>query len=361
MQAKRYFSIIVGIILLGVAFALWAGPEKHEEMSQHHTAVQIRVAAVQKSITRRNVTFSGLTRARQRSTLAFSVSGRLNQRPVVEGTYVEIGQVLAQLDDREFRNAIIQTEAKVAELKTRLAQANRDYHRMKILEASKAVSTETLEKTITAKQALKEMIRSAEALLKDTHRLLSETTLIAPYNGTVTAVHVEPGEWIAPGQPVLSLSGDGPLEVMVEVPETVVMHLKSGQSVTAEFPFSEHRKITGQIGSVSKASLAVGRLFPVKVDIAATEGFTAGMTAKIHFLLENNNALTIPMEAVVNPGASHPWVFVHKNGLIIRQPVQLGRLLKDRIIVRQGLSVGEEVVISGHSRLADGDQVEVTS
>ena len=60
-------------------------------------------------------------------------------------------------------------------------------------------------------------------------------------------------------------------------------------------------------------------------------------------------------------GNSRPAVFVYKNGRVQRQTVELGDVIQDRIVVRGSLQAGDQVVVTGQSRLADGDAVEVRS
>lgn len=109
---------------------------------------------------------------------------------------VRAGQIMARLDDREFRLADRTAAAAVSELEVRLAQARRDRTRVAGLVAAKAATTEELEQVGAASDALEAAHEAAVARRDESRRLLTEAVLTAPFDGTVTAVHREPGEQV---------------------------------------------------------------------------------------------------------------------------------------------------------------------
>ena len=130
-----------------------------------------------------------------------------------------------------------------------------------------------------------------------------------------------------------------------------------GQGVQVSLPFSGNRRVPGRISTVAKAALSAGRLFPVKVDLPPQPGMTAGLTAELIFDLPTEEVLTAPLAAIVNPGASQPYIFLYNQGRVAKRPVEVGRILEDRIVIRGAVNADDSVVISGQSRLADGDEV----
>jgi len=182
----------------------------------------------------------------------------------------------------------------------------------------------------------------------------------APFSGTITAVMLEPGEHAQSGTPVLEISGDGAIELRVEVPESVVSSLRKGQPASVDLPFAG-TSTAGQITSVARAALGPGRLFPVIVALEPAPSLAAGISAELLLETATKQALTVPMRAVVNPGSSWPAVFVVRAGQARRVPVELGHLVGERVAVVGDLALGEQVVVAGHTQLADGDAVEVLS
>jgi RND family efflux transporter MFP subunit len=361
MKMKRYASVIVGGLFLILAVALWGMPNHEQGPSDSTDATRVKIDRVRMETSRRIGRFAGVTQARNRAVLSFAVPARVVHRYVDTGSKVTLGDTLARLDDGEFRNAVQMARASMMELTTQWKQAGRDRKRIETLAASDVIPVSDLERAVAREAALEAAVTAAAAKLKESRRLLGETVMKAPFSATVSRLHIQPGEWAVPGQPVVELTGDGDIELLVEVPETVVSHFAAGQAVQIQLPFADNRKVFGRIGSVAKAAMAGGRLFPVKVDIAPAAGLTAGMTAELLITLATEGVLTVPLASVINPGASQPFVFVFVNGRVSRRPVTLGRIVEDRIIVHGDLSETDQVVTTGQSMLGDGDVVEVVS
>ncbi len=359
MNIRRYRSILLGLFFMSLAVGLWAMPDRQNVRELATPRHRVVLAAVEETRVQRTVRFAAVTRARHRAVLSFAVPARVTVRPVEEGDTVAAGQVLARLDDREYRHAVDAARAVVAELRARHNQSRRDLRRAEELAAVNVATAAALEQAGAKAAALSSSLEAARARLSEARRLLAETVLKAPFGGTVTGLHIEPGEWAAPGQPAIELAGDGPVELKVEVPESIVTHLQAGQAVSVLLPFSDREPVAGQISTVAKAAISEGRLFPVKIDLSPGPGVRAGLTAQVQFDLATDPVLTVPLAAVVNPGASQPSVFVYRDGIVHRRLVQLGRLAASRVIVRGTLAAGERVVVTGQSQLADGDTVEV--
>lgn len=361
MKMKRYINFIAGLLLLAFAVALWAMPSDHRVLPQAEYRTRVALGRVETGRRQHSARFAGVTQAKNHAVLAFSVPARVKERFVEAGSQVGQGAVLARLDDREFRNAVALAQASMTELKTQWEQAKRDRHRIERLTASHVTTVSDLEKIKTRETALAASLEAAAARLKEARRLLDETELKAPFGGTVTGLYIQPGEWAVPGKPAVELTGDEDIELVVEVPESVVTRLVADQDVQILLPFAGNRRVSGRISTVARAAISAGRLFPVKVDLAAVPGLTAGLTAQLLVDLATEDTLTVPLAAVVNPGASRPYVFTYDKGRVMLQQVSLGPIMEDRIVVRGALCEGDRVVVSGQSQLADGDTVKVAS
>lgn len=359
MQIKRYINVIVGFLFLSVAVVLWAMPNDSKPPTRARFKSRVLLGSVQTDHLQRGARFAGVTQAKNRAVLSFAVPARVAERMVAMGSRVAEAEVLARLDNREFRNAVDLAAASVAELRTQWEQAGRDRRRIEQLASSHVATVSALEKVTTREAALKASFHAAQVRLREARRLLDETVLRAPFKGTVTGLHIQAGEWAVPGKPAIELTGDGEIELLVEVPESVVGRLSVGQAVQVMLPFENHRRVPGKISTVARSAMSAGRLFPVKIDLGVQPGLSGGLTAQLLVDLTMADALTVPLAAVVNPGASQPYVFIYDQGRVTRQPVAVGPMAEERIVVRGAVKAGDKVVISGQSQLTDGDQVEV--
>ncbi len=370
---RRHKGLLLAFVTLGAAVYLSADAERAQgDGTRGESSARlkrVRIAAVEATHDSRELRFSGTTRAARRARLAFSTSGRVVARPAEIGDQVGRGQLLAQLTDLELMNARATARASLAELSARRAQSQRDLTRAEQLAAAKAATGEELERTAAAASALEAAEEAAGARLKEAQRRLDETRLKAPFAGTVTDVHFEPGEYARAGTPVVTLSGDGEVEVEIEVPEAVIPHIAAGGSVDLRLPVMGDGAVAGSVKSVGRSAAGPGRLFPVVATFPADAEVPAGATAELVLRLTSDQALALPIEAVVNPGGRRPSVF-RVTGTAGNEPrvekiaVEVGTLLGTavgpvRVIVRGDLQAGDLVVTGGQRGLLDGEPVEI--
>lgn len=362
LMKPRYRNLMIGAA--AVAAAVYLAAESEPLASEVRRGLKrVRVARVEAASESRELRFSGVTRAARRARLSFSIGGRLTSRPVEVGDRVTEGQVLARLDDREPRNASATARGALAEVQARRAQAERDVDRTRRLVDAKAATGEELERARAALDAVRAAEEAAQARLDEAKRLLGETRLAAPYGGTVTEVYFEPGEYASPGRPVVDLSGDGDLELEVEVPETVAPKIGRGDEVDVAIPLLG-RTVKARIESVGRTAAGPGRLFPVVARLPEAAGVVVGATAELALALEADDALAVPVEAVVNPGGHRPALFrvteSDAGTRVEKVYLEIGSLLGELVTVRaETLGVGDRVVVGGQRGLLDGEAVDV--
>lgn len=346
--------LLIGRLLLSLS----AASERTAPPPARDDRPVVVVAPAEPTTLERSARFSGVTRARRRARLAFEAGGRLVERTVDVGARFRAGQVLARLDARPLANAVAAAEAAASEIAARLDQQARERDRTQRLFAAGAATREEAEQTDASVAALQALAAAAAARLRDARRSSAEGVLVAPFDGTVVAVGLQPGEVAAPGTTVLEVAGDGPAEVEIEVPETFVDALGPGQPVRVRLPFAG-REVAGRVTTRSAAAGGPGRLFPVVVAIDPAAGVLAGMTAEIEVVTDGARLLAVPVSAVLNPGGTRPAVFRLANGRVERVDVELHGLLGDRVAVSGALAAGDPVVVAGAATLTHGDQVEV--
>jgi len=359
MKPRQHLTTIVGFAILATAVTISAWPENTgaDPTSDAERRI-VRVEEVSGGAATDPIRLAGVTRAARRAELGFATAARLASRSVEIGDRVEAGTTLAVLDDREQRLSLRASEAAFSELEIRLAQAERDLERVRRLVEARAATTEELERNAAATDALSAARSAAQARLDEARRRVDETVLRTPFAGTVTAVFLEPGEWVSPGRPIVEIAGDGAIEVVVEAPETVYRRLDRGAEVEVELPFVG-RSAPGRITEVATAGAGPGRLFPVEITLDPNPEIVAGLTADVIFTLAAEDELTVPLRAVLNPGSTTPTVFRIADGLAHRTTVELGRVRGDRIAVTAELEPADLVAVAGHTGLRDGDPVEV--
>jgi RND family efflux transporter MFP subunit len=356
---RRWISGLLAAGLLGIAFGYPAGQAKSEK-TPVRSPRRVETARVKESPGRARFRAHGVVRAQDRAALSFTVPGRLLTRPVRVGDHVQAGALLARIDGRGYDHGARAAEATARQAEAQLALQERDRLRLETLEQQKAVSRDQLERLGSAVDAARAGRDAAEVQQREAQRNLRETELRAPFAGVVVAVLLEPGEFAGPGHPVLVLSGDGGLEVEVEVPGRVTERLSTGDSASVRFPLDAEGSAVGNVVSVSVSAAGPGRLFPVLLTFArdAVPGVHPGSAAEIEFALRAPVELMVPASAIVAPSGVDAAVFKLVDGSVERVPVELGALYDDHVAVRGALAKDEQVVVAGYTGLVPGEQVE---
>ncbi|MEM7247043.1 MAG: efflux RND transporter periplasmic adaptor subunit [Acidobacteriota bacterium] len=320
----------------------------------------VRVARVTEVDAVRDRTFSGIVRAKRRAVLGFDVGGRLDRRPVEVGDRVTAKQVLARLDSARYRHELDRAQASRRDVQARLDQLRRDEDRVAGLLASRAATTEEVEQVRSRREAVQASLTALDAQVAEARRLVDETTLRAPFAGTITEVLLEPGEHARPGSGVVILSGEDELEVELEVPEAVRTGLREDDTVDVSLPLAGGATTTGRLRSIGRSAAGAGRLFPVVVSLEPTPAIVPGLTAEVTLRAAATSRLAVPATAVIDPGGSNPALHRVRDGRAELVTVEVGELVGELVTVSsEQLSVDDPVIIAGHANLLPGEAVEI--
>ena len=334
-----------------------ASPESEGELPVEPKVV--RASQVESAEGRRIQRYSGVVAADRTATLSFTIPGRVAERRVDVGDRVEAGTVVAVLDRKPLRNQVAAAQASVTALGAELDQLERDEGRLKRLADSESISTVQWERTSASRKSLASSREGSKVALSEARRVLTEAVLKAPFGGTVERVEVEEGEYATPGRPVITVSGDGPLELQVEVPETVIVGIAVGDAVDVELPLAGGRRVAGRVVGLANGVGRRGSLFPVRVALETRERMLPGMTAELVVETEFDQQLAVPADAVINPGGQDASVFVVREGVARRVAVEVAGAVEGKALVSGALQEGETVVTGGHGGLVPGLTVEV--
>ena len=292
----------------------------------------------------------GSVAAESRSRLGFKQGGVVAAVLVREGDRVEVGRLLARLDDVDAR-------ALVRAARAARDKAKRDAERAARLASEGALPT-------SARDDSQNQLDTAEAQLVQAEDALTRTQLRAPTAGTVFKRIAEPGETLGSGSPVVVLDTTRSLILKAGVPERELAGLRLGQAValTAEGGASA---LAGRVTSLATTPDAADGLYTIEVTPAGTAArdLRPGMLLRMRFdSPARASVLRIPLEALVHR-QDKDYVFVlssASSGLVARMvPVEVGEAEAAGLVVRSGLSGGERIVAEGGQFLQDGQSVRV--
>lgn len=326
-------------------------------LSPQATTATVRATSVTQLTDAQTLRFAGVTRVRQRATLTFQVSGVLSVRAAELGMTVSAGQELARLRNPGLQPAELAATARVEQLREEQAQAARESERLAVLYERGVLSRQELEQQQSRVDALQAAVDNARASLQQAGDFLTETTLFAPFDGYIEAVLIEPGEFVQAGQPVLRMSATSGLEVEIRAPAEWLSALTTGQAVSV-WSSLDAMPLTGIVQEIGRTSTNSSALYPLVVGLPENSILT-GQSVEIALSRPGSQTLAVPLSAVMR-SAQGLSVFQITNNQVRRLPVQIKELQGEFAVIQPGaLTVGDQVVYSGLTRLTDGDSVEI--
>ena len=313
------------------------------------SAVLVRLAPVVPGPVERPIRAAGVVAAKNEWDLAFKVGGVLSRVTVDEGAPVRAGQLLAELDTTELA-------AGAAQARAALAKARRDSERATLLAASDTAPRIAAEDGRTG-------VAVAEAALAAAEFNLRHARILAPDAGWVDRRMAEPGEVVAPGRPVLHLSGRGRgFVVRAALSDRDVLGLTRGAPATVLLDARPGLALPGRVTEIAHAAANGTGTWQVEVAIdpgAAGVPLLAGLTAKVRIPRSVPAAGAVPLSAVVDGDGTSGAVFAVEGGRARRVPVSIAFLDGDRAVLAGGVERVEAVVTEGATRLADGTPVRL--
>ena len=305
--------------------------------------------------------YAAEVRARVESRLGFRVAGKIVRRAVEPGQRVQAGQLLAQLDARDYQLAAEAARAQVASATTQRDLAAADLKRFQSLRDQGFISGAEMERRSAQLKAAQATLDQARAQQSSQGNQAAYTQLLADAGGVVTGVDAEVGQVVAAGTPVVRLAQDGPRDVVFAVPEDRVAAVRVGQPVTVR-AWASDGQWHGSVREVAAAADPVTRTYAVKVALA---GEAPPLGATVTVVPQQSGAqgaavIKLPTSALRREGAGTAvWVFDAASSSVRSQPVQVAGADGNEAVIADGLTPGMRVVASGVHVLAPGQKVSV--
>ncbi|MEJ2590397.1 MAG: efflux RND transporter periplasmic adaptor subunit [Candidatus Thiodiazotropha sp.] len=374
-------AILLGTLLV-VALLLATRPEAMTEMKPPVvTRVEVTRVTVEDLLPR--VEMTGVLRPRQVASLRFEVPGELALRAVEPGQQVAAGELLLQLDDADYRDAVIEAESQLAETQATIRQdrallqlardnrdlAQREYQRLEKLGQDSLSSVSARE---SARQKLNSLesdvarlsfgvesnqarVVRLEASLSRARRNQARTRLLAPFDGRVNQVLHEVGDYLPGNGMALELIDIANLELHLEVSGDVAAALSLGQRITVEV---EGEPVQGELISLQYDPDPQTHTHPVRIRIPG-QGLLPGQLGRVALPLRpRKQALVVPASALLREEGGQ-YLFRVVDGRLQRRPVVAGIRQGQRQVIRQGIAAGDLVVARDVEVLSDGLAVEV--
>ena len=302
--------------------------------------VQVKIAKVTSEDIPQTETYTATVESDVKNNIAPNTPYRIEKIYVEVGDNVRKGQVLVQLDASNLQQLKLQLENQKVEFKR----------------------TEQLYQVGGASKAEYDNAKMQLDVFSTQYRQLVENTqLVSPISGVVTARNYDSGDMYASGQPVLTVEQTNPVKLLINISENFYKQVFKGMPVDITLDAYEGEDFNGKVTIVYPTIDQTTHTFPVEVTINNSgQKVRPGMFARATVNFGSQNHVLVPDEALVKQiGAGDRYVYVYKAGKVSYNKVELGKHLGTQYEILSGVNPGDEVVIAGQARLANGKEVEV--
>jgi len=322
----------------------------------------VRTAEIRYDKTQETNRYVGTVQSRHEVNEAFRVGGKVVQRKIDVGQKVREGDVLAMLDDTDYRLAEDAARQQLVAATTQARQAESDRHRLNALKTDGSVSASDDEKAQTGAQTSSATAEAEARKLELARNRLKYTVLRASQAGVVTAVRFEVGQVVAEGQSIVSIANEGEPEIVADVPED---HLTAfqGSRYKAWLASAPQQTFEVVLRELSPQAAAQTRTFRARLRPAAPQALPLGATATlvVERAVGEAPAAVIPASAITqNKGQPAVWVVrpagSESAGTVDLFNVSVHGYRNDEVLV-SGPPAGELVVTAGVQKMAPGLRV----
>lgn len=305
---------------------------------------------------------TGVLRAASQAIVKAKVAGELAEVLVKEGDAVKAGQVVARIDDTEFRARLAEREAALQAARTQAAFAEQSRRKYEELLAKKFISETAYENYQTNAKVAMDQVRVAEAQLALAKKSLDDTLVRATIAGSVSERAVQRGDKASVDTRLLTIVDVSRLEFEAAVPAAEVPSIALGQQVRFQVEGFTAPDFTGAIVRINPATQAGTRSILIYVEIPNPSlALKAGMFAKGSLVLAARRAeVLVPVTALRQDGAASS-VYVLTENKLARQDVSVGLVNETtgRAEITKGLSAGDSIVRTNLGNLPLGVPVKI--
>lgn len=361
--SKRTLGVGLILVCLALAAIMWTKKREASSTTTENAAVSVQVATVGLQTILETVSAVGILTANADVMVSAETAGRTVAAPMQVGERVAKGALLAQVDDELLIIALDQAQAQLLMAETNLDKSKRDLQRVEKLQLADGASTSDLEGARLAVRAAEAQYKAAHVAFKYSQRQLNDSKIRAPISGVIAAKYLEVGEMAGPGRQIANIVDLDKMKIKLDIAENDIVKMNKGQTCQVTLDACPGRVFPGKVWSVgAKSENPTGHIYPVEVmmDNPPQSGIRAGMFGRVTIQVGAlPDAIVINQDAIVTSDDGRQQVYVIENQHAKRRDIKTGVSHAPFVHVREGLRVGETLVIFGQTTLRDGEAVRI--
>ena len=397
-MSKKYPMCIAGAALVALLI-LWLavrhGKTEADSADKSTSDVAAAVVRVERQDLGTQLTLAGAFKPFQDVDIHAKVAGYIKAIYVDVGSHVKQGQTLAVLEVPELKAELAGADASVRRAKEEIRRAQGDLDRTQSahlaahamytrlsqaaqqrpglvaqqdLDNTQAKDLESEAQVSSAQAALnaaQQALEVAQATQRQYAALSGYTNIAAPFNGVVTVRYADTGSLIAAGtssstqsMPVVRIAQVSKLRLVLPVPESIASGIHEGDSIKVHVQALD-QDYAGKVARCADSLDEQTRTMHTEIDFENAQGkLLPGMYAEtVLQLADHQNALTVPVEAVIENGTEARVLVVNSRNVVEERKIKLGLQGKSKVEVLSGINEGERVIVGNQSQFRNGEKV----
>jgi len=360
-KAKRCFSLIVVFLLVVLTSSCKEKAEEKKEPSVKY----VKVLKIGEQSGSKTQSFPGMSQAVREVKLAFRVSGPLCRLPVDTGQYVKKGELIAEIDPRDYRVNVNAVKAQLNVLKAQFVESELQYNRYKNLYAQQAAEKAVYDRVKAGYESLKAQVAATVEKLQTAENALFDTKLLAPFSGYVDTKHVENYDNVKAKASIVSFLDCSSIEVVTGVPEELLAEGIDLTEFSCSFDAYKDKSFKADFKELGRKPQKSNQTYPLTVILKDNDSkmIKPGMAAAISVTFKNENEkefICIPNTSLVSLNKDENYVFIYedKSKTVKKQKVLIGKLTSRGVEIKSGLLPGQVIVTAGAGFLNDNQKVK---
>lgn len=316
----------------------------------------VKLILVDGATTDRTRSYPAVIKAADQTELSFQVGGLVQELPIKEGDEVLKGTLIAQLDQRDFRNQLSSSRAQ-------FDNAEEEYQRAASLAIDGVISQSDLERLRSQRDIARAQLDSAE-------KALSDTAIRAPFDGQIASLNVRRLQSIKSGDPLATFISSNSLEAVINIPSNAIAGIpRDVEERRARFPvhvtldaipgkqFKAFFKEAEAIADAASQTYEVAFLFERPEDVLVLPGMNAIVEISDFPSAGagDQSGVSVPLTAISSDGDKlFVWVYDVEAMTVSQRLIETAAGVGETLLVTSGLDAGETIVAAGTSYLSEG-------
>ena len=336
---------IPGLAILAIIMA--TGCSGGTETVKTEKVILVRTISVSGTNATTDHSYVGVAEESFALSLGFSMIGTVEQVAVSEGQRVSKGQLLATLNSATVQHAYDATNST-------LKQAQDAYDRLSALHKKGSVTDIQFVEVETGLQQAKSM----EAIAR---KSLEDTKMYAPFAGIIAKRSIEEGANVMPTFSAFKLVSIDEIDVKVSIPENEIGNISVGQSAIVTVPAINNTEYIGRVDKKGVEANPISHTYDIRIRIKNPQSaLMPGMVGKVSLQSDTDGEqIVVPNRVVQITHDGKHFVWLTDGSTAKRRFVTIGSLANDGVVIADGLSSGDRVIVDGHNKVSEGMKVSV--